>query len=325
MADTKISGLTAVTTPDPADEFAVNQGGTSKKVAGSQLHSYVDPLTLAASSPSAPAANNVTIFGRKVSGRMYPAFIGPSGLDSALQPLLARNKIGYWCPAGNSTTVPGVLGILAPTTTGFTATARNVATTNMFTRMRRMGYVTAATAGTVGHFRTASSQFTVGNSGTQLGGFTFIIRFGISDAAAVSGARMFLGVMPSATPTNVEPSTLTNCVGVGHGAADTNLKLFYGGSSAQTPIDLGANFPSNTLSTDVYELALFSPPASGDVSYEVTRLNTGHVATGTLTNSGSTVLPTNTTLLAMFGYRTNNATALAVGLDVMSIYIETDQ
>jgi len=32
MADTKISGLTAVTTPAVTDEFAVNQGGTSKKV-----------------------------------------------------------------------------------------------------------------------------------------------------------------------------------------------------------------------------------------------------------------------------------------------------
>jgi hypothetical protein len=31
MADTKISGLTAVTTPAQTDEFAVNQGGTSKK------------------------------------------------------------------------------------------------------------------------------------------------------------------------------------------------------------------------------------------------------------------------------------------------------
>lgn len=44
---------------------------------------------------------------------------------------------------------------------------------------------------------------------------------------------------------------------------------------------------------------------------------------GTVTSS-TTVLPTNTTLLAPWGYRTNNATALAVGLDVMSAYIETD-
>lgn len=32
MADTKISALPAVTTPDLTDEFVVNQGGTSKKV-----------------------------------------------------------------------------------------------------------------------------------------------------------------------------------------------------------------------------------------------------------------------------------------------------
>ena len=272
----------------------------------------------------APTAEGVTLFAREVAGRRMPAYVSPSGIDSALQPLLARNKIGYWCPPGNANTVPGVLGFTAITATNFTATARNVATTNMFTRMRRLGYVTAATSGTVGNWRMAVYQYTVGDSVTNLGGFTYIVRFGISDAAEVAGARMFMGMRASSTPSNVEPSTLTNCIGVGHGAADTNMKLFYGGSAAQTPIDLGANFPANTRSTDVYELALFSPPDSGDVKWQVTRLNTGDVATGTITNSGATVLPTNTTLLAPWGYRTNNATSLAVGLDVISAYIETD-
>ena len=253
-----------------------------------------------------------------------PAFVGPSGLDSTLQPFLARNKVGYWCPPGNANTVPGVLGFTAPTVTGFTATARNIATTNLFRRMRRLGYVTAATAGTVGNWRVGVYQHTVGSSVTGLGGFTYIIRFGISDAAAVAGARMFMGMRASATPANAEPDTLNQCIGIGHGAADTNLRLYYGGTAAQTPIDLGVNFPSNTLSVDVYELALFSPPNSSNISYEVTRLNTGHVATGTIVNSGATILPTNTTLIAPWGYRTNNATALAVGLDVMSAYIETD-
>jgi hypothetical protein len=282
-------------------------------------------VILADDAPSTPAADTVRLFRREIANRQMPAFIGPAGLDSALQPFIARNKVGYWCPPGNGTTVPGVLGFTAPTVTGFTATARNVATTNMFTRMRRLGYVTAATAGTVGQWRCAAAQYTVGDPTTQLGGFHYIVRFGISDASAVSGARMFMGIGSSITPTNVEPSTLTQRIGVGHGASDTNLNLFYGGSSAQTPIDLGANFPSNTLSTDVYELALFSPPNSGDVHWQVTRLNTGHVASGTITNSGSAVLPTNTTFLTPWGYRTNNATALAVGLDVMSAYIETDQ
>ena len=133
-----------------------------------------------------------------------------------------------------------------------------------------------------------------------------------------------MGMRASSAPSNVEPSTLTNCIGIGHGAADDNLKLFHGGSAAQPPIDLGGNFPANTRNTDAYELALFSAPNSGNVQWEVTRLNTGDRVAGVIENTDASVLPTNATLLAPWGYRTNNATALAVGLDVMSAYVETD-
>lgn len=123
----------------------------------------------------------------------------------------------------------------------------------------------------------------------------------------------------------MEPSTLTNSIGVGHGAADTNLKMYYGGSAAQAPIDLGVNFPIATANTDPYELALFAPPNTADVYYEVTRLSTGDVAAGLLASSGGVALPPTTTLLDyMRAWRTNNTTALEVGLDLMSDYIETD-
>jgi len=282
----------------------------------------VDPVTLTVSTPDMPAAESVTLFRRAVANRQLPAFIGPSGLDSALQPLLARNKIGYWAPPGNANTAPGVFGFFPPVITGFTATARIVATTNRMTRMRRLGYVTAATAGAVGQWR-AGGQYTVGGP-TGLGGFFYVKRFGISDAAEVAGARMFIGMRLSLIPSNVDPSTLTQCIGVGHDAAHTNLHLFYGGTAAQTPIDLGPDFPITHGSVEAYEIALFSGPTSGDVHYEVVRLSNATRATGTIVNSGAAVLPTETTLLAPWGYRTNNATALAVGLDVMSAYIETD-
>lgn len=281
-------------------------------------------IALTSTSTPSAATSTLNIFKREIAGRGFLAQQGASGLDTALQPLLARNKVGYWNPPGNGTTVPGVFGFTAPTVTGFTATARNVATTNQFTRYRRLGYVTAATAGTVGQWRVNNQQYTVGDSSTNLGGFTYIVRFGISDAAAISDARMFMGMRSSATPTNVEPSTLTNAIGMCSGAADTNFKICYGGSSAQTPIDLGSSFPSNTRSTDMYELALFSSSYTGDINYEVTRLSTGDTATGTISNTSSTVLPTNTTLIGPWGYRTNNATALAAGMDVASAYIETD-
>jgi hypothetical protein len=275
---------------------------------------------------SAAPAGKMRIYSKTLGGRAIPKFIGPNGLSTAMQPLLARNKVGYWNPPGNGTTVPGVFGYNAPTAIG-TATTRSVATTNLFTRMRRLGYVSSTTAANFAGQRQTNAQITLGD-GSGLGGFFKVTRFGISDASVVATARTFVGISNSTSaPSNVEPSTLTNAIGVGHGASDTNLKLYYGGSAAQTPIDLGANFPTNTSNTDVYELVLFAPPSTANtVFYEVTRLNTGHTATGTLVASTPGLqLPLATTLLTyMLAWRTNNATAAAVGIDIMSDYIETD-
>lgn len=266
----------------------------------------------------APAADNLSIYARKLGGRMMLTQMGPSGLDTTFQPNLGGNKVALWMPPGNSTTVPGVFGMAALTALG-TATARNVATTNMLTRMTRLGFVSSATAGSLAGGREAAAKFTTG-AGSGLGGFYYRCRFAVSDAAAVSGARMFVGLAAStAAPINVEPSTLVNCIGVGQLTGSNNLHLIYGGASPSTPIDLGLNFPANTLSADVYELTLFAP-ASGNVYYEITRLNTGHVATGTLT----TGIPLGTVLLCHQIWRCNNATALAVGIDVCGIYMETD-
>ena len=242
------------------------------------------------------------------------------GVDTVL---FAQKKVALWAAIPNSIT-PNSFAFITPVTTGFTPQTRAVAATNLFTRSARVGYQTAATVGQLGQFRTGSSAYTVGDLTTSLGGFTFIITFGISDPSAVATARMFLGMKDLVVPTNVEPSTLTNCIGIGHGAANTNLFLYYGGSSAQTPIDLGPNFPITHGSVNVYRLALYSAPNSGDVQFKVTRVNTGDIATGTITNTGATVLPTNTTYLNLWGYRTNNATGAAVAIDVMKMYIETD-
>ena len=271
-----------------------------------------------------PTAGGSHLFVKNNAGRLMYGQMGPSGVDYTFQPSMYANKIGYWNPPGNVTTVPGLFGMGTLTATG-TATARTDATTNLFTRTRRVGTVSAATAAALTGYRGTAAQLTIG-TGSGLGGFYYVIRFGISDAAAVSGARMFVGLRNITTaPANVEPSTLTNCIGVGHGAANTNLFLYYGGSAAQAPIDLGINFPTNTLSTDLYELSLFSTPSSNNsVGYKVERLNTGTVATGTLTGTAGTALPLSTALLVNNDFRTNNATALAVGIDYVSIYFETD-
>jgi hypothetical protein len=308
--------------------YKIGDGATSwANLSYNQLAPEISTLLLdgQSSDASTPSSGDLVVYSKAIAGRMMLKQIGPSGIATALQPFLARNKVGYWAAPGNATTLPGTFGYVAPTTTG-TITARSVTTTSLFGRMRRISYVSATTAGSIACQYIAFAQVTVGD-GAGNGGFYKICRFGISDAAAVSGARMFCGLGSSiAAPTNVEPSTLTNSIGMGHGAADTTMHIYYGGSNAQTPIDLGSNFPANTRNTDVYELALFAPSnSSNTVYYEVTRLNTGNVAIGTLSGTAGTVLPLSSTLLSYQRlWRCNNATALAVAYDIMSDYIETD-
>lgn len=289
-------------------------------------------LPVAGTIPAVPSAGTVRLFSRSYGNtRPIPAAMGPSGMDYALQPSVWRQKVSRWNAAGNSNGVPGVDGFVAWTAVG-TATARNVATTNLFTRMRRLGYVSAATAAALASIRTAQAQFTTGN-GSGLGGFFASFRFGFSDAAAVAGVRAFVGMTSTtAAPTNVEPNTLTNCIGIAQlSTASDRLYLVYGGSAAQTAVDLGTGFPPFNgtvgITTGVpYDFTIWCPPSlNGVVNWSLDRLDTNTSTGGTITpGTPGTQTPANTTLLNPVVWRCNNATALAVGFDISGVYIETD-
>jgi hypothetical protein len=313
---------TAYTVAADTTGSLVLQTGASSTVAltidGSQ---YITQPALA--DPTAPTAGNLKTYAKTIGGGYTaPAFLNATNAVVQLQPAFANKRIASMLIAngGSPSITNSGLG-------GFTGTAsgQSTATTSMFTRAQRFTVASTGTAGTFANYYQITGSFTLGSATTPAyGGFYFVTRFGISDA--VASPRTFVGVSSNVSaPTNVEPSTLTNSIGVGQGAADTNLKIYYGGSASQTPIDLGANFPTNTNSVDWYELTLFAPPTSNNtVYYQVVRLNTGNVASGTLTGTAGTVLPSNTTYLALRYWRTNNATASTVTLAIGGIYVETD-
>jgi hypothetical protein len=280
--------------------------------------------------PAAAPAGSGYLYAKSVAGRVVPKWIGPAGIDEILQAHIGQDKISVWSPPGNAATVSNLFGgALAFTAVG-TATARNVATTNMATRTKRLGYVSATAVGSLTSIRTGVAQYTLGVPGTpNMGGFFLIIRFVPSNASNETTERFFAGVWATTSaPTNVEPSTQTNCIGVAQLSSSTNLQIVYGGSVAQAAIDLGTNFPGNTLSTDLYELILFAPPNSNNtVYYKVSRLNTSFVAEGTLTAATpGTQLPLNTTLLSgPVIWKTNNSQSGAVAFDLVGAYIGTDQ
>jgi hypothetical protein len=158
-------------------------------------------------------------------------------------------------------------------------------------------------------------------SNGTLGGFLVVLTFGVSDAATVSGAQQFIGICGSTSAlADQDPAAMLRCIGVGHAAGDSNL-CFYANTAANfTKTPLGSSFPKNTLSTDWYELALYAPPNEQDtVYYQLTRRNTGDTISGSGSLPG---LAAAGTVLTPNCFRSNGATALAVALDMGTIYEE---
>ena len=302
-------------------EIQFNNGGAFDGAADVEIEGGQLRLS-AIATPAAPGAGGVKLFGRDVGGRILPAIIGPSGLDTSLQPFFGRNKMALVLPPGNGT---GINQLAFTVTATGTATTANVSTTNLHTYMRRLDYlVTTASATAVAGLRNNALQWTLGAPSAGNGGFHMIMRWGPATGVATATHRAFAGMRGSvAAPTDVNPSTLTNLCGMGYDAADTNIQFMYNdGSGTATKVDLGASFPKPTADrTTVYEVALFAPPGTTQsLSYEVRNLGTGALATGTVT----TDLPATTQLLAPYAYMSVGGTSSVIGLSLMSLYIETD-
>ncbi|MDP2262686.1 MAG: hypothetical protein Q8K24_05955 [Hydrogenophaga sp.] len=283
-------------------------------------------LMLTAHEPDVlPGTNNVKLFVRSLATRLLPAFVGPSGLDSSLQPLLARNKVAWFNPPGNANTVQ-TIGMAVPTATG-TPTAANVGTANIHQAMRRLEYaVTTAATTAVAGLRVAAAQYHIGASSTPFGGFTTVMRFGPSRGAAANSTRLFFAGMTSNTgaPTDVDPTagtTWANMIAVVADAADVNYHIAHRtGTGAVTKIDTG--IPKSAAdATEMYELALFTAPTGTTVvGYQFARLSDGLSFSGVINSN----LPAATTLLTWQAWTSVGGTSSVVGLSAASVYLETD-
>jgi hypothetical protein len=279
---------------------------------------------------SAPAADQVELLFQRIAaggGRLFPRMRGEDGVYTSFQTHLGRNSISWAQAQGGTAGALQGIGYSNLSTTG-TATIRNPAAGNRLTRAKRNAWVSAAGAGSTASMYNSTAgqhnQWTVG--GVAGGGFLAAFRFGVSDAAPVAGAHMFVGLRSAlaAPVAATNPSTLTNVIGLAQLNGGANLHIVYGGSAAQAAIDLGATFPAADT-TALYELILYARPDDATkVAYRVENITTGAVASGVLTGAAGVALPANTTFIGPALYRSNNATALAVGIDIAGFYIESD-
>ena len=312
------------------DSLTIYSGGVGKiaelTISASNSVTVNNTLYLNPNQTPFTPATGVGIFSKSIANRSLLSIIDPSSSNASLQPMLARNRVGYWNPPGNSSALPGIFGFGTLFTQG-TLTPRNIATSSLAQRMRRHGFVSLATAGASAAAYSSSGQFSPGSGTYDGSGFFMITRFVPSNAGTVAGERFFIGVSSAtAAPSNIDPSGITNSVGVAQISADPNqLYIVYGGAASQSAIPLGTvSFPGSTLGTVAYELSIYAPNSVANTYYvQVTNIGTNATFNTTLSGNAS-VVPQSSALLAYRSWKTNNATAAAVAYDICSIYIETD-
>lgn len=289
----------------------------------SLAYASVGPLTdatvvdyAATGDPSAPTSGHMLSYAKSIAGRIMPKFVGPSGIDTAVQPAFFGNGIRILAPGAS--TVMSTFGAVAPIAVG-TVSHPTIAAGNLRTQTRRATVTSAATANSASELRTNAVECWRGNA-PGWGGFFASTRFAISSTTALQRTAVGLFSTTAAISTTQNPSALTNVIIMGNDSADANMQIMHNdGSGSCTKIDLGANFPSTNTSA-VYEVIFFAPPNANFVNYRVIRLDTGDVAEGTIT----TDLPDQARFLSWHAYANNGGTAAAVVLEVMRYYLETD-
>lgn len=286
-------------------------GATNVEVKDGNLNliSTTDPTNL-------PTAS-IILYSKDIAGRQMPKWIGPSGVDTPIQPNIMFNQVSLIGPGGGTTV--GVVNCTV-TTVG-TISNPNITTTNLKTQTRRIVNTSAATAGSLASTRIASLECWRGNA-AGAGGFFVVARFGLTTVAV--GQRTFIGLDSNATaaPTNIDYLTSTTNAKIGMyetGSTGVNWNLIHNtAASVPTVIPLGASFPVNT--TDLIEMILFAKPNDTVVTYRITNLSTSVIVSGSL----STNLPASTAPLGRLIAGCNNATAAAVAWDVSRFGLETD-
>lgn len=282
------------------------------------------------SDPAAPAADNLRVYAKKVSGRMLLKIKGPSGLDSPLQPALFGNNVVLYAPT-SSTTVTGGFGTLwAKGSSGGTVSHPTPSTTspamsNQMHRTRHQNVVTT-TNQAMGIRASASDafQFWMGN-GSGLGGFFFNTRF-VVEAYPASTVRIFAGLASTSTEVVASDTVANDVVGLWHdttdpssGANSFNLVTRNNTTTTKKSIAL-----SNAIAAgNSYDWFMFVKPNDSTVYYRLDDLVNGVSYEG----STSTTTPRSTVFMAPqveMSNGTANITVGTVAIGVARVYVESD-
>jgi hypothetical protein len=210
-------------------------------------------------------------------------------------------------PIANSGTWTA-LGTAPPAGTG-NGSAPTINTTNKATRLFRVRYTSpTATTTSICGIRSTDARFFLGTTTTKA--FDFRGGWMMSVNTSVSTHRVFYGLRNDSAPTDVNPSTLTNMLGFGYDAADTNVQFFHNDASGTaTKVSTGIAKPATDNSAAF--MVRISSPGGATVNYEITEIVSGATFSGTAT----TDLPAATQDMRMNHYASVGGTSSTIGCD----------
>ena len=274
------------------------------------------------------AGNGIGVLGLKVlpTGKLQIPQTPDNGLD--LDNLLTRDSSGnlrqinpfsYFdakpiiyqkhvnMPVWGSPTVNNVEGV------AFAAgnTARTWADTNVVTRTQRQGVI-SVTTGNAAQIRQTITYL------SQIDGFNVVSGFNMAENATDTAIRFFIGLSTTTLFGNVEPNTLLNCIGFCRLSTSNNIHLVHNDNTGTgTTLDLGSNFPANTISTDKY--LVYWKTVSTGIYIKIERVGTAFTYETIVTSD----IPSTTTALNFGAYIVDTSGAsVPTGFDWYGTYIQ---
>lgn len=267
--------------------------------------------------PATPSAGTLRTFARSRGGRVLPHVVGPSGIDTALQPALFGNTSYMWL-AGTGTTVAinwGTSWTARNAGTGAAQAHPTKASTNAMTSLNRATFGTGTTATGSSGIQTSASVAWRGNA-ANLGGWFFFARFGVETHEAAM--RYLVGLSALNAALAGEPSAQANTVGIGKDAADANWQLIFRDGAAVTKVNTGAAVTAG----QILDFTMFAPPNGSNVTCRLVDAVTGTVIVDNTVHT--TNLPVNTTFLFAHAQCMSTVGTTAKLLALNRIYVETD-
>ena len=232
------------------------------------------------------------------------------------------SELDIFNPYQNGYYVRGIYPVTGLTTfilSGINNTWSNIGTAEAYSTYEEfalIGSKSAATPGKSCGFTTTGSVRSLFYASQKNNALISSFIFRNSDASFVSDARFFVGYYSQGFSIgNVNPSTLTNCIGFGADSGDSNIQLIHNDvNGTATKIDLGVDFPANTSNVDTYRCEFFIDYPNNKAFAKITRLNTGNT-------TGTIEINSNIFIGASVGYdpwcwRNNGSTGLEVKIRI---------